>query len=92
MKVEITCKDSLIEKYCQETFGPRFQKALDRIRIAGSKEGLLRRFTNELTKEATRQEWYDYVEIPGMVPGTTRRMPLMEGDEPKLLVPEVRIT
>ena len=79
--IEFICKDPAIVKYCEKAFGPMLKGDI--------KVDKLHRL---LVKEAKLQQWYDYVEIPGMVPGTTVRTPLMEDGEPVLLVPEIVVT
>jgi hypothetical protein len=88
MTIEFSCKDPVLTRYCEAEWGPKFAEMLDQ---GIDQDRGLEIFRGILRKEAQRQEWYDYVEIPGMVPGTTSRSVLMEDGKPKLLVPEVRI-
>lgn len=91
MRVEITCRDPLIEKHCRETFQEKFDEVLSWDR-QGPPDGELTMFRNTLEKEARRQQWYDCVPWGDgwFVPFEYRLQRDAEG-KPKLLVPEVRI-
>lgn len=89
MKITLTCpKDPCIAEYATREILPVHARAYARATEPG-KAVVLHQLRRELRAEAQRQHWYDYVEVPGQVPGTLRRTPITEQGKPKLLVPEV---
>lgn len=75
MKIVFACKDELIARYCQQTFGEQWSNDL-----AGCSEEdrsvLLGQWTARLFTEATRQEWWDYT-----VEGDPQRRVLTRGPD-----------
>jgi hypothetical protein len=91
MRVEITCKDPSIQRYCQKQFVDRWNRDFGKytgVRAAGA---VVNEFQDILAKEAKRQEWYDYAESGDGLFVPHARFPIMEDGKPKLLIPEVKV-
>jgi len=85
--ITFTCKDPVIAQYCDARFRRQFERELDRAQSRGGLEQVERVWHRRLTKEAARQQWYDYTEDEHGV-----RVVISDDDgKPLLLIPEVRI-
>jgi len=90
--IEFRCKDRTLAGYYDLTFRKRFEALLEKCPpewLAGARL----RMIELMLEEAKRQEHYEYVEVPGVVPGSLTRTVIVNGDgSPVLLIPEVVIT
>jgi hypothetical protein len=88
VKLIFACKDLSIAQYCDARFRRQFERDLDRAQTRGSLEQTQRVWQRRLTKEAARQEWFDYTEDEF---GT--RVVISDADgKPVLLVPELLLS
>lgn len=85
MTLRFSCKDPVITHFCDTRFRRQFERDLDRAQSRDGMEEIQRVWQRRLTKEARRQEWYDYTEVDGV------RRVIYAGGVPSLLIPEVVI-
>lgn len=98
MSIEFRCKDPVIARFCDTRFRRQFERDLGRAQSRGGMEEVERVWHRRLTKEAARQQWYDWVDLDedqtnwqGKVIGKKRQLVLDEDGKPLLLIPEVVI-
>lgn len=81
--IVFSCKDPLIESYCQKTFAPQFAREA---RNGHPPPSVTDRWNDILFDEAIRQSWYDYtVDDQGQ-----RRLVFDYDHYPRYLIPSWR--